>query len=176
MNLLGFSLGAQILARASRRIQAISNSRFVVGRLTGLDPSNLGPISGVRIGRLSAADAQWVESVHTESPNRGDHGSFGHVHFYINGGASQPQCTSINPLARWDCSHNLAMTYWAESVRSPVATFPALQCSSWELFQSGGCNSNSVGHMGRTTEANLRGAYHLRTNLVAPFARNSPLP
>lgn len=176
MNLLGFSLGAQILARASRRVQALSSRQHIIGRLTGLDPWNLGPITGITIGRLSSADAQWVESIHTENPNRGDHSSMGHVQFYFNGGLSQPQCTSIIPTSRWDCSHNLALTYWAESVRSSVPTFPALQCSSWDLYTSGACNSNSVGHMGRTTESNLRGAYFLRTNLSPPFARNTPLP
>ncbi|CAG9801920.1 unnamed protein product [Chironomus riparius] len=176
MNLLGFSLGAQIVARASRRVQAISNRRHIIGRLTGLDPFNIGPISAVRIGRMSSADAQWVESIHTENPNRGDHLSTGHVQFYFNGGISQPQCTQISPISRWDCSHDFALIYWAESVRSTVLTFPALQCSTWELYTAGSCNSNSIGHMGRTTESNLRGAYFLRTSLTPPYARNTALP
>ncbi|CAG9801919.1 unnamed protein product [Chironomus riparius] len=176
MNLLGFSLGAQILARASRRLQTITSRRHIVGRLTGLDPWNMGPIVAVRVGRLSSADAQWVESIHTENPNRGDHESFGHVQFFFNGGTAQPQCNQVSPISRWDCSHDFALTYWAESVRSSVRTFPALQCSSWALYESGACNNNDVGHMGRTTEANLRGPYFLRTNLTPPFARDTALP
>lgn len=125
---------------------------------------------------MSSADAQWVESIHTENPNRGDHRSAGHVQFYLNGGVSQPQCTSSTPAIRFDCSHNLALTYWAESVRATTLIFPALSCESWELYTVGECNSNSVGHMGRTTQSNLRGPYFLRTNLVAPFSRNTPLP
>lgn len=89
MNFLGFGLGAQIMARASRRIQTETNRRHIVGRLTGLEPFVLGPVEAVGIGRLSAADAQFVESVHTDnSGNRGDLGSTGHVSFFVNG-ASQ---------------------------------------------------------------------------------------
>lgn len=136
----------------------------------------MGPIETLRIGRFSSADAQWVESIHTEHSNRGDHDSFGHVQFFFNGGVSQPQCTQTNPIARWDCSHVFALTYWAESVRSSTPTFPSLQCTSWDLFMSGACNNNDVGHMGRTTEANLRGPYFLRTNMNPPFSRNTALP
>lgn len=89
MNFLGFGMGGQIMARASRRIQAETNRRHIVGRLTGLEPFVLGPVEVVGIGRLSAADAQFVETVHTDdSGNRGDIGSNGHVAFFVNG-ASQ---------------------------------------------------------------------------------------
>ena len=86
MSLIGWSLGAQIMARASRNVPQISSRRHIVGRLTGLDPIDLGPINGLTIGRLSFSDAQFVESIHTEGESRGDHGSVGHVSFYPNGG------------------------------------------------------------------------------------------
>jgi hypothetical protein len=86
MNFLGFGLGAQIMARASRRIQTESNRLHIVGRLTGLEPFVLGPVEVVGIGRLSSADAQFVETVHTDGTgNRGDTGSNGHVSFFVNG-------------------------------------------------------------------------------------------
>jgi hypothetical protein len=90
MNLIGFGLGAQIMARASRQVQSQSSRRHVIGRLTGLDPWNLGPINSITIGTLSSADAQLVESIHTESSLRGDHESRGHVSFFPNGGVNQP--------------------------------------------------------------------------------------
>jgi hypothetical protein len=176
MNLLGFSLGAQIMARASRQVQSQSNRNHIIGRLTGLDPWSLGPITSITVGRLSSADAQWVESIHTEGNQRGDHESRGHVWFMINGGVAQPMCDQALPIARWDCSHMFALTIWSESVRSPSLTFPALSCATWDSFISQSCNSNQVGHMGRTTETNLRGSYMLRTNMLAPFSRDSALP
>jgi hypothetical protein len=90
MTYLGFGLGAQILARASRQVQGTTGRRHIIARVTGLEPEILGPIAGVQIGRLSSADAQFVESIHTDaSGNRGDAESNGHVSFFVNGGDGQ---------------------------------------------------------------------------------------
>jgi hypothetical protein len=175
--LLGFGLGAQIVARSARLLRN-ANSQHLIGRLSGLDPGFLGPINAITIGRLNSGDAQWVESIHTEGSQRGDHESRGHVQFFVNGGIAQPTaiCGQASPIARWDCSHVFALTIWAESVRSLTPIFPSLSCSSWETFLSGDCNGNLVGHLGRTTESNLRGPYFLLTNNVAPFSRNRAQP
>jgi pancreatic lipase-related protein 2 len=175
MNLIGFSLGAQILARSARFVRSTTGNRHIVGRLTGLDPWALGPINTITIGRLNSGDAAYVESIHTEGNQRGDLGSTGHVSFIVNGGVEQPMCTQVSPIARWDCSHIFSVLIWAESVRSTTLTFPALSCSSWDAFIGEQCNSNSVGHMGRTTNP-TQGSYMLRTNLNRPFSRNTPFP
>ncbi|CAG9801916.1 unnamed protein product [Chironomus riparius] len=177
MNLLGFSLGAQIMARASRQVQSRSNRRHIVSRLTGLDPWNLGAISSITVGRLSSSDAQWVESVHTESSNRGDHESRGHIAFFVNGGVAQPMCTQTLPTTRWDCSHVFALSVWAESVRASSPIFPSLSCDSWSQFQAGQCNSNQVANLGRTSfNTAIRGSYFLSTNMQAPWSRNQAQP
>jgi hypothetical protein len=176
MNLIGFGLGAQILARSSRQVQSSTSRRHIIGRLTGLDPWGLGPINAITIGRLSSADAQWVESIHTEGNQRGDLESNGHVSFFVNGGIAQPFCNQALPTARWDCSHVFALTIWAESVRSTNPTFPALSCPTWEQFLTGGCNSNSVAFMGRTSDATFRGPHQLMTNMQAPWSRDNALP
>lgn len=80
------------------------------------------------------------------------------------------------PGARADCSHLFAMTLWAEAARSPVPPFPALSCDAWSKFSGGVCNNNPIANIGRTTELNLRGPYMLRTNMVAPYSRNTPFP
>lgn len=177
MNLIGWSLGAQIMGRTSRRVSAISARRHIIGRLTGLDPIQLGLISGSRIGRLSSADAQWVESVHTEGNSRGDHGSHGHIWFMVNGGVTQPMCDQTLPGNRADCSHLFALTMWAESVRATVPAFPSLQCDSWQNFLGAQCNNNVVAHMGRSNDAmNLRGSFFLRTNMEPPWSRSVATP
>lgn len=89
---------------------------------------------------------------------------------------AQPMCDQTLPTARWDCSHVFALTVWAESVRSSAPTFPALSCATWDNFISQSCNGNQVGHLGRTTESNLRGSYMLRTNMLPPYSRNTALP
>ena len=177
MNLLGFSLGAQIMARASRQVQSRSSRRHIISRLTGLDPYNLGAISGITIGSLSSTDAQWVESIHTESSNRGDHGSRGHIAFFVNGGVAQPMCTQTLPTTRWDCSHVFALSVWAESVRASNPIFPSLSCDSWSQFQAGQCNSNQVANLGRTSfNTAIRGSFYLSTNMQAPWSRNQAQP
>ncbi|XP_070509788.1 pancreatic triacylglycerol lipase-like [Chironomus tepperi] len=177
INLIGGGLGAQILARTSRTVQDNSNRRHVVGRLTGLDPQSMGAISVIQIGRLSPADAQWVETIHTDGTSLGDHDSRGHVHFFVNGGTNQPMCTQTLPGARAQCNYEMAMTYWAESVRSISPIFPSLYCDSWSAFISGLCNSNTIANMGRSNSAtNLRGSYMLRTNNQPPFSRNQATP
>ncbi|CAG9802067.1 unnamed protein product [Chironomus riparius] len=177
MNLIGFSLGAQIMARASRRVQDRSNRRHIIGRLTGLDPFNLGAISSVTVGRLSSADAQLVESVHTEGERIGDHESQGHVAFFVNGGLTQPFCTDALPGNRADCSHIFALAVWAESVRSSTPIFPALECATWSRYLGGECNQNSVTNLGRVSNnIILRGSFFLRTNHFSPFSRNTPFP
>jgi hypothetical protein len=177
MTFLGYGLGAQIMARASRQVQGQTGRRHIIGRLTGLEPETLGPINGITIGRLSSADAQFVESIHTDgNGQRGDLESNGHVSFFVNGGVNQPQCNQVSPIARWDCNSLHALTYWAEAARSAVPIFPSLSCDSWEAFTGGQCNNNPQANMGRATEANNRGPYMLRTNLSAPFSRNTALP
>lgn len=79
MNLIGWSLGAHIVARGSRNVPNQSSRRHIVGRLTGLNPLDLGPINTISIGRFTFTDAQFVESIHTESNSRGDPESNGHV-------------------------------------------------------------------------------------------------
>lgn len=176
LSLIGNGLGAQILARASRNVQNNSNRRHIVGRLTGLDPGSLGTIAGIQIGRLSPADAQWVETIHTD-PTLGDHDSRGHIHFLVNGGNNQPMCTQGLPGARSRCNHDIVMNYWAESVRAVQPIFPSLYCDAWSNFVAGNCNNNLISHMGRSNSATtLRGSYFLRTNDRAPFTRTQAQP
>lgn len=172
LHLVGFSLGAQIQAIASRTVQSRTNRRLVVGRLTGLDPGQIQTVLIPLIGRLSSSDAAFVDSVHTEGVGLGDLQSIGHVNYMVNGGVSQPFCTSVITTIAQTCSHNFAVTAWAESVRAGAAVFPALQCSSWSNFLSNNCNSGApIGNMGKHTSQVVRGSYFLRTNNVAPFSR-----
>lgn len=177
LHLVGFSLGAQIQAIASRTVQSRTTRRLVVGRLTGLDPGQIQTVLIPLIGRLSANDAAFVDSIHTEGVGFGDHQSIGHVSYWVNGGVAQPFCTSGIQTIAQTCSHNFAPTAWAESIRARGPIFPALQCTSWELFLANSCSTTApVGNMGKHTNIALRGRYFLRTNNQAPFSRAQPGP
>lgn len=172
IHLIGFSLGAQVQAFASRNVQERTNRRLVIGRLTGLDPGQIQAALIPIVGRLSSADAAFVDSMHTEGVGFGDHQSIGHVHFMVNGGVAQPFCTSIINTIAQTCSHNFASTAWSESVRARAAIFPSLQCQSWTHFLGNNCKAGApIGHMGATTSTALRGSYFLRTNNNSPFSR-----
>jgi pancreatic lipase-related protein 2 len=172
LHLVGFSLGAQIQAIASRNVQSRTNRRLVVGRLTGLDPGQIQAALIPLTGRLSSSDAAFVDSIHTEGVGFGDHQSVGHVSYWVNGGVEQPFCTSGIATVRQTCSHNFAPTAWAESVRARAAIFPALQCTSWQNFLNRNCNNAAPqGNMGAHTSTALRGTYFLRTNNNSPFSR-----
>lgn len=196
MHLVGFSLGAQIMSLTARSVRSFSNNRHNVGRLSGLDPGQLGVWEGP-LGRLSSSDAAFVDSIHTEGKtiknliyfkilNKffqhpangfGDHNSRGHVAFFPNGGVSQPFCNQAVETARQTCSHNFAVFAWSESVRARSAIFPSLPCATWNAFTAGQCNSNTpVGNMGSVSQTNLRGTYMLRTNMQAPWSRNVATP
>ena len=82
LHLVGFSLGAQIQAIASRNVQSQTNRRLVIGRLTGLDPAQIQSILQPLTGRLSQNDAAFVDSIHTEGVRLGDHESQGHAAFF----------------------------------------------------------------------------------------------
>ena len=172
LHLVGFSLGAQIQAIASRNVQNITEGRIVIGRLTGLDPGQIQSVLIPITGRLSSSDAAFVDSIHTEGVGFGDHLSIGHVSYWVNGGVQQPFCTSVINSVRWTCSHNFAPTAWAESVRANEPVFPALQCASWNDFLNSDCNFESpLGNMGAHTCHSLIGTYFLRTNNMSPFSR-----
>jgi hypothetical protein len=108
-NAIGFGLGAHIMARSCRQASSQSQRRHICGRLTGLNPTDLGPVNGLQIGRLSATDAQFVETVFTEGNSIVDHEARGHVSFFVNGGVTQPWCQQTLPGNRAECSHIFAL-------------------------------------------------------------------
>lgn len=53
------------MSLTSRAVRTFSNNVHTVGRLTGLDPGQLGAHLAT-LGRLSSTDATFVDSIHTE--------------------------------------------------------------------------------------------------------------
>jgi len=76
----------------------------------------------------------------------------------------------------WRCSHNRAVKYFIESINS-ARGFVATQCESWDVFESGHCDSSprtalmglpavpTTGH-----QVAVAGIYYLRTAAQSPFA------
>lgn len=175
MQLVGFALGAQIVARSARQLRS---GGYPIGKLTGLNPWGLGAINSLTIGTMSPSDATWVESIHTESGNRGDIDSHGHAMFLVNNGIQQPMCDQTLASNRHDCSHDFALTFWVEAIRSPPQrpAFPAVVCPSWDIFLTQACNSFHRSHISRSGLGDTQGTYLLRTNMIEPYSRDTVNP
>lgn len=84
-----------------------------INTIIGLDPA--GPLFTVGNpgGRLDAADAVYVEAIHTNGPSFSIVGSgigapIAHVDFFPNGGQAQPGCSTAG------CSHSRAVEFYCK--------------------------------------------------------------
>lgn len=177
VHLVGFSFGSTVFGIAGREIILRSNNAYTIERITGLDPGQIQSFFLPLTGRLGPGDARFVDTIHTEAVGFGDLETIGDVQYLVNGGVSQPQCTSnINTVAQ-TCSHLFAAAIWVESINAVTPIFPALQCNSWPDFLENNCNQNApIGNVGVLTSTAVRGRYFLRTNLESPFSRPVPGP
>lgn len=102
-HLVGHSLGAQVSAHAGRYVQSISNQKYILPRITGLDPAYpLWYDDGPNVP-ISKSDAAFVDIIHTDAGVTGALRSTGTIDFWPNGGVrAQPGCpVDSDPLGRW---------------------------------------------------------------------------
>ena len=99
-HLVGFSLGAQISGIVGRCVISLSNQKYILPRITGLDPANIPPFFNI-IQVLNAGDAIFVDTVHGETRIFGSKYSLGNASFWVNGGISQPTCRTPIPISRY---------------------------------------------------------------------------
>ncbi|XP_076632369.1 putative endothelial lipase [Colletes latitarsis] len=177
LHVIGFSLGAEIAGFMGKAL-----GRRKVGRITGLDPAYPLYMNSGREGHLTAADALFVDVIHTDGGHFGFPNPLGHVDFYPNGGrAIQPGCNlqsvirrSISRLINQYivCGHNRAWMFYAESVVNPFG-FPASRCPRWRADIRANCMWTPDVLMGFAVQSTVRGKFYLRTNAEPPFAKNA---
>lgn len=159
IHLVGHSLGAHIAGFAGKTFHTLTGT--LVGRISGLDPA--GP-SFTHVDsnlRLAASDAEFVDVIHTNAGVYGLTSPVGHVDFFPNGGAQQPNC-----LFEF-MSHNRVVELFAESVKNPES-FPARACKDWEEFKREE-SSDDVSFMGYGCKPGTKGLYYLRTGDEKPY-------
>lgn len=92
-HLVGHSLGAHVTGYVGRYVQSLSNHRYTLPRISGLDPA--GPLwydNGTNVP-ISNSDAHFVDIIHTDAGMDGAPRSTGTIDFWPNGGVrSQPGC------------------------------------------------------------------------------------
>ena len=141
---------------------------------------------------MNENDAEFVDTIHTETESFGSRDTVGTVSFWVNGGQIQPMCRSIIPISELKltiiiskyiflfllvaqtCSHLMAPKFWIETIKSPDDyVFPAKQCKNFEEFRRNHCNNSiPLGNMGIFASNELEGRYYLSTNLQSPYSRN----
>lgn len=107
-----------------------------IPKIVGLDPANPLFKHEDQHTRLDAADAEYVEIIHSNAGRLGFFEPIGTANFYPNGGRVQPGCA-------WDisgtCSHSRSYEFFAESLHSNVPFF-SYECSSIEEISKGNCS------------------------------------
>ncbi|XP_076654929.1 pancreatic lipase-related protein 2-like isoform X1 [Halictus rubicundus] len=177
VHVIGFSLGAEIAGFMGKAL-----SPRKVGRITGLDAAYPLYMNTGREGHLTAADAMFVDVIHTDGGNFGFPNPLGHVDFYPNGGRPiQPGCNLRSVIRRTIarlineyivCGHNRSWMLYVESVMNPFG-FPASSCPKWHPNVRANCMWTPDVLMGFAVNSRVRGKFYLRTNAETPFARNT---
>ncbi|KAK9746988.1 Lipase [Popillia japonica] len=161
-HIIGHSLGSHIAGYAGQYVQTFKGAK--VGRITGLDPARPSFEGNPIDQRLSDDDANFVDVIHTNGGSLGYSASIGHVDYYPNGGSRQNGC---GILITNSCSHNLAPTFFYESINDN--RFVALACSSYSNFNNGNCNGNRRIFMGEDVDQTARGDFYLNTASSSPY-------
>ena len=92
---IGHSLGAHLCGFYSKMMKRLTQNKFILQKILGLDPA--GPIFETIDNKfkLQPSDANSVEVWHTNTHRLGIQGRIGTVDIYINGGYNQPHCGKI---------------------------------------------------------------------------------
>ncbi|XP_037558980.1 pancreatic triacylglycerol lipase [Dermacentor silvarum] len=177
VHLIGFSLGAQLLGFAARRLARTYGLK--AGRLTALDCA--APLFEFRGLHPRKQDVLYLDALHTSAGTNllmghvGLRRPFGHIDFYPNGGIQQKGCEG-NGLA---CSHERAYLFFVESLSQWTrCRFKSIAWAEGCRFFSGkrcgrgpttGLEFGRMGYFSPSTKA--RGVHYLETNPEPPFCK-----
>jgi len=167
-HMIGHSLGSHVMGYAGKEIQRLDKVKL--GRISGLDPAGPSFESYGPVVRVDAADADFVDIMHTDAEALLDAGfgtrySIGHVDFYPNGGQHQPGCPAetygiLSMISFEDekeggaCSHGRAVDLFGHSINNCRYNPPTgdARCT-----------------MGFHTAPSCRGDHYPTTGSEAPF-------
>ncbi|KAJ6642191.1 Phospholipase A1 [Pseudolycoriella hygida] len=159
LHFVGHSLGGQLGGYIGKAIISQSKGSKKLKRISALDPA--GPdfyLVNLFTSRLTAADAEFVDVIHTDGGVLGYPVNTGTVDFYPNGGRrSQPGCIF---LVDFLCSHQRSVYLWAESVeKGDTVSFISTSPSGSPNIQ-----------MGNNCPLSATGTYYLATAKRYPYS------
>ncbi|XP_023308054.2 lipase member H-like [Lucilia cuprina] len=172
IHVIGFGMGAEVAGYIGQKLKRWD---YLLTRVTGLDPPYFifNPESSYR--HLNYKVARFVDVIHTDGGSSGNSEAIGHADFYPNDGiALQPGCITRKVFddrfldSFFDCSHNRAWKYFAESVNSRYS-FRSKICKPSKTFRYCKFGSNGKAYMGFYADEDLRGKFYLETNSYPPY-------
>ncbi|GBN90975.1 Putative endothelial lipase [Araneus ventricosus] len=152
IHLIGHSLGAQIAGVAGKHVPNL-------GRITGLDPAGPGYSVKFKFDRLTSADAELVDAIHSSNADHemgfGTPYPMAWMNFYPNGGQRQPKCQMGKNYSDGDgvehtirtsqdqagCNHDSSITYFISSILD--CEYLSTRCKDYESYENGRCKSES---------------------------------
>ncbi|CAH0760147.1 unnamed protein product [Diatraea saccharalis] len=168
LELVGLSLGAHIMAYASKHLYAVTGKK--PSRITGLDPAGPCFRSLPAKYKLDSSDAVRVDVVHTNIDGFGMAEPLGHVDFYVNGGEFQPGDITFIPCLII-CSHLKSVIYWWQALEHPTK-FIGVKCDSVQDARLARCyNNTETNYLGPKTNFSTPGIFYLSTTNVFPYFR-----
>lgn len=162
---IGYSLGAHVAGFAGKAL----TGQFRLGAIVSLDAARPLFSADRPDQRVDVRDADYVESIHTNSGMLGLEDPLGHASFYPNFGRRQPGC-GLDPAG--GCAHGRAPRFFTESLTTTVG-FYARQCRSVNDVTRGNCvqAGPDVRMGGEPTDKGARGVFWLPTNSRPAFAK-----
>lgn len=120
--------------------------------------------------RLDAADASFVDVIHTSIRLLGMTQNIGHVDFYPAGGKHQPRCpVDIIEEVLGSCDHGESYVYFAESIINKNL-FRAIRCYNLDDALNKRCRGRVRGFMGENAmHRTPTGIYYVDVNAIAPY-------
>ncbi|KAL7739994.1 hypothetical protein ACLKA6_007501 [Drosophila palustris] len=163
LHIIGFSLGSQVAGQTANYVKQ------KLHRITGLDPAKPFFALATSGKRLDAEDADFVDVIHTDPPERGVLKPLGHVDFYPNFRVGdQPGCEREKDPG--SCNHNRAPEFYAESINSKLG-FWGIRCHNLLPHVFGRCAAGqSQALMGYYVSPIVSGTFFLETASTPPFA------
>nr|CAD7595075.1 unnamed protein product [Timema genevievae] len=140
VNCVGHSLGAQTAGVVGDRL-----TKGVLGLITGLDPA--GPLFDYitpKKNKLDLKDAAYVQIIHTNLGKLGSVEMAGHSDLMPNGGIKQPNCEGTEEIIG---DHVRVLGLWEETIKGHEPLI-GHQCSSWDVYENGKCDTNPEAVMG----------------------------
>lgn len=172
IHFIGYSVGAHIAGLVAN---FLTPEEGKIGRITGLDPTIFFYAGSNNTRDLDKSDAHFVDIIHTGAGILGQWSPSGHADFYVNGGTSQPGCSSSTIFQTLACDHTKVTPYFIESINSPKGFYGG-PCTTLISYLIGWCEPKESEYvlMGEHCDHKARGVYYVTTNAKPPYAKGFP--